>query len=221
MFGERRDDVSGVLAATADVQSRVDPVVLRSFLEELFLWNPQLGLVSKREPVAVVVRLIRESVLLWDFVGQTLTGEQMAGIRRVLDVGSGAGFPGMVWRMLSPDREFLLIERKERKATFLERVIARTHLSGITAEGADLRELVRREDRRNAFDLAVMMAVADPAEVVAPIERILRTPGYFCTVRGRDQKSPGQRLGKRLHMFAHTDTRDGRFFIYQHLASEC
>jgi 16S rRNA G527 N7-methylase RsmG len=108
---EHSDDVSEVLAATTDVRSRVDLSVLRSFLEELFRWNSQLGLVSKRDTPVVVVRLISQSVRLWDFVRESLAAERFAGVHRVVDVGSGGGFPGMIWKMLSPEREFLLIER--------------------------------------------------------------------------------------------------------------
>lgn len=217
---ERNDEVSAALAAAGETGSRIDSAMLGVFLDELFRWNTQLALVSKRDTPAVVGRLLRQSVLLWDFTSNSLNNERIAGVGRVVDIGSGGGFPGLVWKMLSPTREFLLIERKERKVAFLERVIARAGLSGVTVVAADVRDAVRREDLRHANDLAVMMAVADPAEMAVFIERLLREPGYFCTSRLRDEGRPEERLGRRLRLLAQSDTGDGRFLVYENHASD-
>lgn len=211
---EPRDDVSRVLAAIDDLRSRIDPVTLRLFVEELLRWNPQLGLVSKRDTPAVVVRLIRQSGWMWEFVCESLGEGRVTRIERIVDIGSGGGIPGLVWKMLLPSREFLLVERKERKIAFLERVIARARLAGVTALGADLHEVARRESHRARYDLAVMAAVTDPADVAVSIERLLREPGYFCTVRGRDEEPSAERLGRRLELLARSDIPDGRFLLY-------
>ena len=210
------DDVSKVLAAVAGPSHRLDVRTLHLFVEELFTWNPDIGLVSKRETPSVVTRLIERSIHLWDFVCEALAGEHAAAnLRRVVDIGTGAGFPGLVWKMLAPELDLVLVERKERKVAFLERVIARAGFAGVTAVAADLREFALYESHEHAFDLAVMMAVANPEEVAAPIERLLRVPGYFCAVRGRDQEIPDKRLGRSLQEMTRRGTAEGRFLLYK------
>jgi 16S rRNA (guanine527-N7)-methyltransferase len=214
------NDWSTVLASLAGAFPRLDRRVLEVFLEELFRWNPQLGLVSKRDTPAVVSRLVEQSVHLWDFIVEA-TPPEAARLCDVADIGSGAGFPGLVWKMLDPALQVELIERKERKVAFLERVIARTALPRVTATAADLRDLARREDRKGSLDLAVMIAVTDPENLAAPVERLLRTRGFFCFVRGREQTTPGEQLeGTALCRKAVRETAHGRFFLYETTPTE-
>ena len=209
------NDVAAVLAAVEDLAPRFEAKTLRVYVEELVHWNPQLGLVSKRETPRVVARLLRESVLLWDFVAGAAPPPG-GRVRRVLDIGSGAGFPGLVWSLLDPGLSIELLERKERKAAFLERVIARTANENATATAADLRDFARQADRREAFDLAVVMAVADPSALASFVEPLLRAPGFFCVVRGRGQPDLGDNLGETsLRRKTQHDTPDGRFSLYE------
>jgi len=204
-----------VLASVGGAFPRLDRRVLEVFLEELFRWNPQLGLVSKRETPAVVGRLFEQSVHLWDFVVESLPAET-APLRDVVDIGSGAGFPGLVWKMLDPALQVELVERKQRKIAFLERVIARTALSGVTATAVDLRDLARREDRKGSLDLAVMIAVTAPEDLAVSVERLLRPHGFFCFVRGREQTAPGVRLGgTALRRRTEREATHGRLFLYE------
>ncbi len=208
------DDVSRVLAALAGTSHRLDERAFRLYVADLLAWNRDIPLVSRRDTPAVVTRLVERSIRLWDFVCGAVGSERMASLRRVVDIGTGAGFPGFVWKMLAPELDIVLVERRERKIAFLERVIARTGAANISAIAADLSEFARCESHEHAFDLAVMMAVAAPEDVAEPIERILRVPGYFCVVRGREQESPQGRLGRSLQEIARSDTSEGRFLLY-------
>jgi 16S rRNA (guanine527-N7)-methyltransferase len=208
-------DVSAVLAAVEDLVPRFDARILGVYMEELLRWNSQLGLVSKRDTPQVIARLLRESISLWDFVTEAASPMRGA-IRRVVDIGSGAGFPGLVWSMLDPSLSIQLLERRERKVVFLDRVIARTANTRAETAAEELRDFARRTDRKASFDLAVMIAVADPADLAASVEPLLRAPGFFCVVRGREQPDPGERLGlTKLFRKSAKETSDGRFLLYE------
>ncbi len=214
-LGDPSPDVTAVLAAVAGMLPRLRRETLSIYLEEIFRWNPQLGVVSKRDTQAVVARLLDQSVRLWDFIVETAGNERASRIRDVIDIGSGAGFPGIVWKMLVPALHVTLVERKEKKVTFLERVVARTGLGDVVAEAADIREVSRLEDRQRSADLVVMMAVGDPSDFAEPVARLLRTPGYFCCIRAREQKFARSQLGLRLECDQWMDTELGRFVLYR------
>ena len=79
------------------------PATLARYLSEILQWNPVLGLVSRRDPLAACGRLLFESIEL----GRLLEIEHS---RRIADVGSGAGFPGMVWALMCPHLEVVLVD---------------------------------------------------------------------------------------------------------------
>ncbi len=222
MSKDRTDDITTVLTAVASDVARVDLDQLAVLLEELFRWNPQLGLVSKQNTTDVVVRLIRRSVETWRFVADntglapSATASSTGGRRiRVADVGTGGGFPGLLWKLLEPRLDMTLIERKDRKVAFLERAIIRMGMDGVQALSADLLDIARKDAFQEAFDVVVLMAVGDPGDLAGPIERILKHSGYLCAVRGRDQAPPQPRLGRTLEERVFEERPDGRFLLYQ------
>ena len=216
------DDVSKVLGTLAGASGRLcdrfDERQLRRFVEELLTWNREIPLVSRRDTPAAVARLIERSVHLWDFVRDAVARDAEAPRWRIVDIGTGAGFPGLVWKMLARELDVVLVERRERKVAFLERVIARLSLEGVSAVAADLSEFARYQRHEHTFDLAVMMAVTNPEEIAEPVERLLRAPGYFCVVRGRDQETAKEPLGGRFRELARSESYEGRFLLFTNSA---
>lgn len=116
---------------------------LRAHYELLCRWNPRLNLVSKRSLADAGTRHYGESLLLANHLP--------AGALQVVDVGSGAGFPGFVVAAVRPDCQVTLIESDLRKSAFL-----REASRGL----ANLRVLsVRAESVRDRFDWLTMRAV--------------------------------------------------------------
>jgi 16S rRNA (guanine527-N7)-methyltransferase len=217
MSKDRTESITMILADVAPALGGVDIERLTTLLTELIRWNPQLGLVSKHNTVEVTERLIKRSAHLWrffeDHAGLSLGGREKP--LRVADIGSGGGFPGLLWKLLEPDLDMTLIERKERKAAYLDRVILRMGLDGATVLSADLADVAKDTAKRETYDLVTLMAVGDPADFAAPIESVLKPAGFLCAVRGRDQAEPPARIGERLRRVRHDDRKDGRYVLYQ------
>ncbi|UCG52610.1 MAG: class I SAM-dependent methyltransferase [Candidatus Latescibacterota bacterium] len=214
MSADKTNDVSKVLDALTDITHRLTPGTFRLFIEDLLRWNPRLGLVSKRNTGDVTVKLVRQSVRLWDF---TLKNSGLRATQhrlRVVDFGTGGGFPGLVWKLVSPEIDLTLVDRKDRKVAFLERVIARLGLTSVEAFTLDIREFSRRETFQGKFDLAVSMAVSQPEPMAADVSRILKSPGFFCTIRRRAE-TPPRVLGRSLTIRSEDRTPDGRLVLYE------
>jgi 16S rRNA (guanine527-N7)-methyltransferase len=182
------------------------PALLARFLSEVLEWNPTLGLVSKREPVAACERLVLESLEL----------AQLLNLRRarVADVGSGAGFPGVVWALNLPELEVTMIERREKRALFLERTCRTLPLTNATAVALDARDAARSPDYTAAFDLVVTMAVGDPAAMAHTIEPLLKNPARFASTIAATASAPGV-IGSNLHLERRLDGEFGCYAIYR------
>jgi 16S rRNA (guanine(527)-N(7))-methyltransferase RsmG len=215
-------DISYVLKASSDFLGRIDHEPLEIFLDELFRWNPQLGLVSKQKPAIVAAGLIRHSVRLWDFAVEATGGPSGDRSWRVVDIGTGGGFPGLVWKLLVPDLKMTLIERKVRKAAFLERTAARLGLNSVEIIGRDAREVVRMDGVPGKFDLCSTVAVAPPAELAREIERLLRLGGHFATLRpaGETGAQIPSEIGRHMRRHQIASHPDATYVLFQRVPSD-
>ena len=182
------------------------PELLTSFLSDVLEWNPTLGLVSKREPVAACERLVLESFELARVLKLTRG--------RIADDGSGAGFPGVVWALSLPDLEVTMIERREKRALFLERACRTLPLTNATAVALDARDAARQSEYSGSFDLVVTMAVGDPGGLAPDIEPMLKRGGCFASTIAATATAPDL-IGSNLHLERRLDGEFGRYAIYR------
>ncbi len=96
----------------------------------------------------------------------------------VADVGSGAGFPGIVVALLRPDLEVMLIETMERRVAWLSDVVAELDLDNVTIRRA------RAEEVRDRFDAVTARAVANLSKLVRLTSGLLRQGGVLLALKG-------------------------------------
>lgn len=112
---------------------------LREYVKEIMLFNPLLKLVGEKNEDDIIVRHILDSASAYSvFKRETKAGDTIA------DLGSGAGLPGVVLAILFPDREFVLIERMNRRAGFLRGVLAKLALSNACVLECDIKDIDRK-----------------------------------------------------------------------------
>jgi len=94
--------------------------------------------------------------------------EHLGGARRVVDVGSGGGLPGLPLKIARPDLEMTLVEADGKKAAFLVHACARLGLQGVEVVNRRAEDAAHDPSLREAFDLAVARALA-PMPVLAEL----------------------------------------------------
>ena len=116
------------------------------YLDLLLKWNARVNLTAIREPELIVTRHFGESLFLASHVPLS--------VRTLLDLGSGAGFPGVPCQLLRPDLAVTLAESQNKKAAFLQEVVRALELP--TLVHADRAESLVGTHR---FDLVTLRAV--------------------------------------------------------------
>lgn len=183
----------------------VGPLV--AYLSEVIQFNHALGLVSRKDPVAACERLLLESLELARVL-------EIQGEERVADVGSGAGFPGLVWALTFPRLRVTMIERQEKRALFLERMCRSLQVSNAAAMGLDARDVSSRTEVQHTFDLVATIAVGDPSILGPIVEPLLVAGGRFVsTIASRT--SPPDQVGARLHIERRLEGKFGCYAIYR------
>lgn len=185
--------------------------LLRRYVQEILRWNEDIGLVSKKNSIPACRRLLIESAEFGDVVSRTLPA---GSTPRVADVGSGAGFPGIVWRFLHADWTLVLIERREKKAAFLEQVVAQLGLPRTEVVAGDARDAARLERYHAAFDVVATMAVGEPTRTARDIEGLLVPGGLFATTLPEEAPAP-DRVGRRLILENDVRAQFGRYALYR------
>jgi 16S rRNA (guanine527-N7)-methyltransferase len=120
---------------------------ISKYIDILLKWNARMNLTAIRAPEEIVQRHFGESF----FTANYLLSEN--SVRRVIDVGSGAGFPGVPLAMLAGGAQVTLIESNQKKATFLKEVIFSLGLRNVKVFSG------RAEDYPEQADLVTFRAV--------------------------------------------------------------
>ncbi len=100
------------------------------------------------------------------------------GVERVVDIGSGAGFPGLPLKIAFPEIQVHLVESVGKKAAFLEHLVVALELEGVTVHTGRAETLARQDSLRESFDLALVRGVAR-------LSLLLEYTLPFCRVGGR------------------------------------
>ena len=86
--------------------------------------------------------------------------QELSGPARIIDIGSGGGFPGIPLKIAFPQIELHLIDSVAKKTAFLQHLTAALNLPGVTAHTGRAETLARQPDLRDSFDLALARGVA-------------------------------------------------------------
>ena len=129
--------------------------------------------------------LVEDCLVLLDHLGDA---------RRVVDVGSGGGLPGLPLKIVRPDLEVVLVEADGDKAAFLVNACAQLGLHGVEIVNRRAEEAARDPRLREAFDLAV-------ARALAPMPVLVELCLPFVRVGGRllAQKTEAEDVGAAGH----------------------
>ncbi len=134
---------------------------LVAYADLLRRWNDKFNLISRRDVPRLVSRHLLDSLSISPWLGGETT----------LDLGSGAGLPGIPLAIAHPEREFLLADRSARKARFVEQAAMRLGLSNVSVFAGDAAAL------EQSFACVVARAVAGPAELWRIAGHLVRPGG--------------------------------------------
>jgi 16S rRNA (guanine527-N7)-methyltransferase len=121
------------------------------YQQELLDWNTRINLTSITDPEEVLIKHFLDSLsLLTAFDAPTA---------RILDIGAGAGFPGLPLKIVRPQWNIVLLEATGKKVKFLQHIIETLQLHDIEAVHERAEELAHKEPYRASFDLVTARAV--------------------------------------------------------------
>ena len=172
-------------------------------------WNQRFNLTAIDDAAGIQVRHFLDSLTC-----ATVTGDLNG--RRLIDVGTGGGFPGLPLKILYPQLRLTLVESVSKKTRFLEALVAELGLEDVTILDERAETVAQQEAHRAQYDWAVARAVAELRVLVEyllplcrPGGRALAQKGESARAEAEDAAEAVERLGGGRPAF-HTVRLPGR-----------
>lgn len=165
----------------------VEPTTLDRLLAYLALlqrWNATYNLTAVRDPAEMLTQHLADCLAV---VGPLRRQLGAASERRLLDVGSGGGLPGVVLAVLEPGWSVTCVDTVGKKAAFIRQVAVELGLRNLAAEHARVEAL-----KLPPFDLITSRAFASLADFVSLTWQLLAPAGVWAAMKG---KTPEAELG--------------------------
>ncbi len=183
-----QDKLGAPAAASPDVRS-----LLVRYRDLLLDWNTRHNLTALKTPEDVDVRLIAESLRLLPVIDEFIeaTGHGRDQPLRLIDIGTGAGVPGLILAIARPNLHVTLVEATGKKVAFLRHVTAVLGLVQVQAIHARAEDLAHDPAYREHYDLAT-------ARAVGPLPTLLELALPFLRIGGWALFPKGPKLGTEL-----------------------
>ena len=146
------------------------------YYRELIQWNKRVNLTAIVDYEEVQIKHFLDSLT----VALALeVGTQTDASFHVIDIGTGAGMPGVPFKILFPDVRLVLLDSVGKKTSFLNHLVAKLGLSGVEVLTARAEDLAREEQHREIYDLVLSRAVAELPTLVELTLPFCRIGGIF------------------------------------------
>mgnify|MGYP002682725333 CR=1 FL=1 len=153
--------------------------------EELLAWNEKINLTAIRDPLGVQEKHFFNSLTC--FLGFKRPPESM------IDVGSGAGFPGLPVKIVLPEMRLTLVESIDKKANFSRHIVDKLDLKDVTVLSKRAEEVGRMPLHRERYEIAIARAVAQAPVLAEYLLPLVKVGGRVLAQKGESAPAEVQR----------------------------
>ena len=161
------------------------------YIDLILQWNKRTNLISRKDESKIFENHVMESLAF-------LLSFELSPNAKVIDVGSGAGFPALPISLIRSDVNFLLVESKRMKSLFLKEVISELKLTNVEVLCERVEDLVQKSEYGSRFDFAFSRAVASLTVVYGWVKKLIKLNGFYIGWKGGGVKHEIEQLKKNI-----------------------
>ncbi|PCJ43555.1 MAG: 16S rRNA (guanine(527)-N(7))-methyltransferase RsmG [SAR86 cluster bacterium] len=167
LFG--RDLANGIKQLNLNIDEKKQKLLL-TYLEQLTKWNQAYNLSGIKDPARMLPLHLLDSLSILPFINE----------KSVLDVGTGAGLPGMPIAICNPDKEISLLDSKGKKTRFLFQVSTQLKLKNVVV----IHDRVENYRSGKGFDIVISRAYSSLSQFIAQTRHLLGEKGKLLAMKG-------------------------------------
>ncbi|CDZ75724.2 Ribosomal RNA small subunit methyltransferase G [Peptoniphilus sp. ING2-D1G] len=150
---------------------------LEKYKKILLKWNEVMNLTAITDDEEINVKHFLDCLSLFKT-------PYLKGNKSVIDVGTGAGFPGVVLKIYNEDLQITLMDSLNKRIKFLDEVVKELNLKKVETLHARAEELARNKDYREKYDIATSRAVANLSTLCEYTLPFVKKGGNFIAMKG-------------------------------------
>ncbi len=151
-------------------------ILYKELLKE---WNQKINITSITDNVEIDIKHFIDSIT-------PFTTNLFNGKAKVIDIGTGGGFPGIPLKIVNEDLDVVLLDSLNKRITFLNEVISTLKLEDIIAIHGRAEEFGRDKDYREKYDIAISRAVASLNTLSEYTLPFVKVGGHFIAMKGSE-----------------------------------
>jgi len=156
------------------------------YYQELIAWNKRVNLTAITGYEEVQIKHFLDSISCLLAIDKLPSSISHMPSAKVIDVGTGAGFPGLPIKILRPEVRLTLLESMGKKTDFLKHIIERLGLEGVEVVKGRAEEFGRKPAYRERYDIALARALAGLPVLVEYALPFCRVGGVFIAQKGAE-----------------------------------
>lgn len=145
------------------------------YLEELLLWSPKIDLVAQTDPVLLIRKHVLDSIAVASYLARAVN---------ILDLGSGAGLPGVPLALVLPEISFTLIEARRKRVSFLKQVARKIGMQNLLIREGRAEVLAQDIALQDAFAIVITRATWSVVDLLELAYPFLRAEGKVFAMKG-------------------------------------
>ena len=148
-----------------------------TYMQGILAWNEKVNLTRITQPDEFIVKHFLDSLVC-------CTHKEYQNARKIIDVGTGAGFPGIPLAIMSADKNFVLMDSLGKRLKIIDELCAEAGISNVETIHARAEELARNKQHREKYDLCVSRAVANMAVLAEYCLPFIKVGGCLMAYKG-------------------------------------
>ena len=164
---------------------------LLSYLDLVLERNEHINLTAVRDRDEALVKHVLDSLSIVDL-------PEYKAADKIIDVGTGAGFPGALLAIVSPEKEFTLLDSTLKRLRVIDEFAQTLNISNLRTVHARAEEISRKPEYSEAFDICVSRAVANLEKLSAWCLPFVRKGGAFIAYKGENYQEELDQAAKVL-----------------------